>query len=433
MPSTECRTARNAAPSERVHSHQINARLRRGKCRQIMTIINGGPRQTLLDNAQAIVARAKAQYRDLTADEGAEIDELLKAVDVIDEKAEHSKSVMSNLVGYGSGDNDAVSGDGAAPRTSNGYNGVKAGSAWAAKAVEDVHRAGQGIGVKALLQGRVRPSTDVVAAIPDGPARILTLVSRGAFPVNQHGGNTYSYLRQTVRTDNAAFVPDHGVKPVSEYVFDEVENRSHVVAHLTKAMPVRYLEDHASLIQVLDHQLRNGIFQALEHGILYGDGTADQFTGILTTEGVLDVPAGADMLTTLRRARTALESRQERVTGVAMHPNDVEKLTLLRENGDAGRFLVDGDVYARIFGPDVQAVASLAVPEGTAIVGDWSAARLLVHEGEQALVATQSLNENGQDMFERNEVRIRCEGRYAFELTRPGAFAVVHLTSTAGA
>ncbi|WP_186321666.1 phage major capsid protein [Micrococcus luteus] len=391
-------------------------------------ITKTNPRAEHLAKAQAIVELAKSEGRDLTVNESSLIDGHLKAVDGIDEQAKRSQALMGKLVGHGNGDNDSVDGsDGAYAKSSTQYGTKASGSQWATKAADDVARAGQGIGVKALLQGRVRPSTDVVAAIPDGPARILTLVTTAPFPVNKNGGNTYSYLRQTVREDNAAIVPDHGVKPVSEYVFDEVENRSHVVAHLTKAMPARYMEDHGSLIQVLDHQLRNGIFQTLERQILFGDGSPDQFSGILTTEGVLDVPFAGDMLTSLRRARTALESRQERVTGVAMHPNDVEKLTLLRENGDAGRFLVDGDVYARIFGPDVQAVASLAVPEGSAIVGDWNGARLLVHEGEQALVATQALNENGQDMFERNEVRIRCEGRYAFELIRPGAFAVVHL------
>lgn len=391
-------------------------------------------RATALDEAQALMAKSNGGQ--LTPEDSQTVETLLKHVEDLDVRLKReadSAALLARLTRNGTGDTDSVT------RPLGGHtaalSGVKtaapsslSGSKWATEAVKDMSRAGGAYGVKSILNGTVRPSLDVVQSLADEAPRLLTLVAQDVFPVNNGGGNSYSYLQQTVRDLNAAIVPDHGVKPLSEFEFAEVENRSHVVAHMTRAMPLRYLEDHSKLLTVLDYQLKAGIFERLEDRILNGTGGEDDFAGILTTEGVQHVEFAGDMLVSLRRARTRIETAHEKVTGVALHPNDEERLSLMRENLDgSGRFLVDGDVVTRIFGADVQAVVSSNVPEGQAIVGNWEAARLLTHQGAGALAATQAANENGQDMFERNEVRIRCEGRYAFELLRPRAFAVVDL------
>jgi hypothetical protein len=105
----------------------------------------------------------------------------------------------------------------------------------------------------------------------------------------------------------------------------------------------------------------------------------------------------------------------------------------MREDGATGGFLVTSEVWERIFGPGagsrVAAVGSQHVPEGQAILGDWSTTLLRIKESDHTLAATQGLDELGQDMFERNLMRLRAEGRYSFDVLRPSALAVADLTA----
>ena len=69
-------------------------------------------------------------------------------------------------------------------------------------------------------------------------------------------------------------------------------------------------------------------------------------------------------------------------------------------------------------------MSSLAVPAGTAILGDWSQLRLKVRQDASTLAATQV-----GDLWQRNQVMLRSEGRYGAQLRRPQAFAVVDLAA----
>lgn len=153
-------------------------------------------------------------------------------------------------------------------------------------------------------------------------------------------------------------------------------------------------------------------------------GIGEEWEGILNITGVTNVAFATDTVTTLRKSRTALENKGERVTSVAMNPTDIEALDLLREDGSTGGFLLDSRAYERIFGPGVRGVPSVAVPQGQAIVGDWSLTRLLVRQGAHTLAATQA-----GDLFDKNQMKLRTEGRYGFQLLRPQGLAVVDLTA----
>ena len=75
--------------------------------------------------------------------------------------------------------------------------------------------------------------------------------------------------------------------------------------------------------------------------MLTGDGSGENFTGILNTSGIQTQSYDTDLLTTLRRARTKV-----RVTGRAtptayvLHPNDWEDIDLLQDN--EGRYFFGG-------------------------------------------------------------------------------------------
>lgn len=380
------------------------------------------PAEKLKDERAAIAAKsiatcdeAKAAGRDLTPAEAKSVEdgiERMKAIDTQLKTYEESRDLIAKLNGLG----------GSEASYSRG-----AGLMWA-KSVTDglAERAGQ-VGVKALLSGEVTtpPTVDVVP-LPDIPARLLDLIPREA--LDQH---SFSYLRQTVRNSAAETVADGATKPTSTYTFIEVEDHARVIAHLSEPFPIRFASDHASMIDVLNTQLVMGVWEEIERLVINGGfpsiGTEDEWLGLLGLAGSLtSVPYIGDMVSTLRRARTVLESKGEKVTAVAMHPQDAEALDMTREDGDTGGFLLDTDAYARIFGPGVHGVTSLAVPQGVAFVGDWSTLRLRIRQNAHTLAATQA-----GDLFEKNQVKLRTEGRFGLEVRRPQAMALV-LLSDAG-
>jgi HK97 family phage major capsid protein len=360
-----------------------------------------------LAKAQGIVNAAKAGGRDLTADESTTVEGIFARIDEIDRQEKSAKEADALMARLG-GSGDATP------------TGTGAGFRWAKSVSDRMTATASAGGVKALLTGEVAtgPAVDV-AALPDKPTRLLDLIPRADL-----SENTFAYLRQTVATNNAAVVADGALKPTSVYTFDEIEDRARVIAHLSEPFPIRYADDHTSMVEVLSSQMFGGVWSKIEDLIVNGTGAGEQWAGILATAGTTTVPFATDVVTTLRKARTALEIKGERVTAVAMNPADVEALDLIRENGATGGFLLDGTAYEMIFGRGVQGVPSIAVPAGTAIAGDWSQVRLRVRQGVHSVAATQA-----GDLFDKNQMKLRTEGRYGFQFLRPQALAVVDLTA----
>lgn len=303
------------------------------------------------------------------------------------------------------------------------------GSSWAKTVIKQLTKAAGRPGrmeqragepnLKAILAGSITvPPAVEIAPLPDKPVTLLDLIPRAEMTEA-----TSSYLRQTVKTDNAAVVADGATKPTSIYTFTEIETKARVIAHLSEPFPERYLTDYDSLAQILDTQMVNGVLAKLEDRIVAGTGAGEDFRGILTTSGVTAVPYTSNAITTLRKARTALDVKGEKPNAWVLHPNDIEGIDLLREDGATGGFLMDTAAADVIFGPGSIRIPSLAVPEGTALFADWNQLRVLVRQGASTLASNQT-----GDLFDKNQVKLRSEGRFELEILRPQAIAVVDLT-----
>jgi HK97 family phage major capsid protein len=377
-------------------------------------------RSALMTKSQGIIDGAKAEGRDLTDAECTEVDGYLaevKGIDVQIEKAEKSAELVARLTGTDHQDAPTDPPAGAVKANGLAFSGR---SAWAKHVTLQLAQKAQTMGVKALLTGEITtPPAVGVVPLPTLPTRLLDLVPRAGLDEN-----TFEYLRQTVATNNADVVADNALKPTSVYTFEPVEDRARVIAHLSEPFPIRYAADHTSMIQVLETQMESGLITAIERLVINGTGTGEEWEGILNTTGVTQVAYATDVVTTLRKARTTQELKGERITAVAMHPADIEALDLLREDGATGGFLLDADAFVRIFGPGVRGIPSGAVPQGQAIAGDWSMTRLLVREASSTLAATQA-----GDLFDKNQMKLRSEGRFGFEIFRPQAMAVIDLTA----
>jgi HK97 family phage major capsid protein len=294
------------------------------------------------------------------------------------------------------------------------------GLSFGAKAAAAVRQAGGQLGIKALVSGTI----DVPSPILSDVVRTATLPTSFLDLIRDRhrldGTNTYSFLRQTARTHNAAPVADGALKPTSVYTVTDIEDRARVIAHLSEAIPERYFADHRELERFLTAEMEAGLLAALEAQVANGDGLGENMTGILNTSGTTAVPyADGGIVTTARKALTAMRNIGEQPTAWVLNPTDDESFDLEKDGNM--RFLLDqeADLWR------IPRVTSAQVPTGTGILADWRQARLIVREDAQ-LAADRSA-----DNFKKNLVQLRLEGRYGFAVLRPAAFAVVDLTAPA--
>src|SRR6478609_1045698 len=87
-------------------------------------------------------------------------------------------------------------------------------------------------------------------------------------PTKQHTSAEYAYLRQSVRTNNAAIVAEGAAKPTSVYSVVRVENSLQVIAHLSEGIPRYWLLDNQALEQFADSELHYGLGLAVEAKVL---------------------------------------------------------------------------------------------------------------------------------------------------------------------
>lgn len=381
-------------------------------------------RTALLKRANQIVQDAKSAGRDMTDTENTEVQGIIKSIQDHDAEAQatvhaaadRSADLMKSFEALGTTEQG---GDGYEDRYGDGTPLGRQGAggigpkAWAEHAVKAIRRAG---GEKSVVSGSITMPAVVLEAVsgPVAAHNLLQLIPSA--PVAQ---NNFGYLRTTARTNNAAPVPDHGLKPTSIFTFEEIEDRCRVIAHLSEPFPQRFLQDHTEAVNLLQYEMAAGVLAAIEQQVIAGDGSGENLTGILNATGVNDVAFTSDIPTTLRRARTRLAILEETPTAWVFNPQDAETLDLLREDGDTGGFLA----LDRILG-DVPWVTSPALPAGTALLGDWRQVGILVREG-----ARMDVNTNSGDLFDRNEVKLRAEQRVGLAVRRPQALAIVHLSA----
>ncbi|MBT2535883.1 phage major capsid protein [Arthrobacter sp. ISL-69] len=376
--------------------------------------------------ARGIAEKAAAAGRDLTANEKTAYDahmtaargalDSLKSAKADESVLEHAKTLAAEV---------------GEPAAVGGFDGRRkgAGSRWSKAAAARVAGAliSEAGGQKALVTGTIGvPSpleTDVVA-LSTTPRSLLELI-----PVKPMGGgfgvgNSFSFLRQTVRTNNAAPVADGALKPTSVFSIAEIDDRVRVIAHLSEAVPERYFADHAALEEFLRSEMEAGILDALQDQVVNGDGEDENLTGILATSGIISQAFVTDRLTSIRKGLTQLQATGVTPNALVLNPADLEALDLLRADGATGAFLL-GDPSAESATNiwSVPRIPSNAVAAGTALLADWNQAEIVVRED-----ATLSLDRSGEN-FTKNLVTMRVEGRFGLAVKRPASFAVVDLAA----
>lgn len=244
--------------------------------------------------------------------------------------------------------------------------------------------------------------------------------------------DTVEYVRIVDETSNAAVVPEAtvtdpetsggvaGTKPESSMEFERVSTPVKTIAHWMPAT-TRVLMDAPQLRGLIDAFLRYYVDLELETQIVNGDGTGDNFEGILATDDVQVQPyiTHVDDPAFFRTARVAkrkvLTIGRRRPNAYLLNPEDWEIIDLAAD--DMKRFYSDGPFGAmqpRLWGLPV--IESEAVPVGTGLVGDFGVC--VLWDRQQGSI---SVSNSHADFFIRNLVAILCELRAAFGILKPNA------------
>jgi len=414
-------------------------------------------RKALMD-ARAICQKAEEEKRDFSADERQKVANLLaEAKKLKDElkQAQDDAKLREAVMGFEIEAGEAPPAGSAAPKGTLGQRFVEspAFKAWLKQIAPSGH-------IPDSMRGLMSPPVefrslfgrkDVVTGGDDTSAGAFVQTDYtgiyeplGRYPLNILGlinrrtttSDLVEFVRQTTQVSQAAPVAEanvatysgasgevKGEKPEATLGFEKVQAAVKTIAVWIPATK-RALSDAAQIRGIIDQELRDDLNEELEDQIINGDGTGENFTGLVNTAGILVQAYDTDILTTTRKAVTAVQvTGKAQPTGWVFHPNDWETIELLKDSNNRyywGGPMVQG--RRQLWGYPV--VTSQTVTEGYALLGDWRKA--ILWDRERASI---QVSDSHSDFFIRNLVAILAEMRAAFGVIRPAAFCQVDLTS----
>ena len=267
------------------------------------------------------------------------------------------------------------------------------------------------------------------------PFTILDLIN-----VGQTSVDAVEYILFATRTNNAAVVPEwdaaitpgegdfsnkFGDKPQGDLTLDL---KTAIVKTVAQWIPAsrQILNDAPNLRSMIDNELMYMIEFFLENQVLAGDGTGNNFTGMINTAGIQSrvhavsgrgFTADDTVADSLRRAITDIALEFYDADGIILNPADGEKLEL--EKGSDGHYVMIYDPVAmRVWRRPIR--ESVAITAGTALVGAFKIGAKL-WDREQSNIR---VGEPG-NFFLQNAVAILAELRAAFAVVRPKAIEKV--------
>lgn len=435
---------------------------------------------TATEAAEAIVKAAEDDGRDLSREETAEVVKRLRYIDAtkreiqdwadMDPAGRHGIQAQQDLIGHqkcteaefvdrwGTYDapakalmtfdatdvgivgkktttttgQEATSMNSSAPRFLTFGAGRKAAAETISKAITgrgdkagDIHTdplamAGGSLGMSTGTKS-LTASGQIVSDVPMSPTPIpagrpaTSLLD--VLPVTTRATPTWRYLRQTVRDLNAAPVAPGAEKPTSDVTVQTIDGKAVVIAHLSNEVDKFVLADNAALSQFVATELVYGLDVALQAQILSGSGTGENLTGLLNTSGVQVTAFASNILTSVRRAITSAEAQGYQLGVLVMSPTDWETVELAAVATDAAVAFNGAPVdlqERKLWG--LRVVLNGALPAKTALALDPSAVSVDV-VGRQVDVEWDGSGE----LFSRNALRLRVEGRFGLSVYQPAA------------
>jgi HK97 family phage major capsid protein len=359
--------------------------------------------RSLLEKADAAASKAVDAGRDLTAAERKQI------TDAFEEAKTISEQIKALDEGPATATKAEVNGWAAAVRKAGAKALVPSGQLQVPAPWSEI----AGFGAEASLIGTVIPSTGLEAT------------------------DTFSYLRQTVRTNNAAVVPAGAVKPTSVISLEKIEDKARTIATLSEPIDNALVADVNLLEAFIGRELADMVLLATNTEVLQGIGDPDNITGLLNVSGRQVQAFDTDMLTTIRKAVTLVGVQYEGMEPdfLLVHPNDAETLDLAKDL--EGRYYFGGPVDGGAGRPNsvwrTRLHPTRAIPEGVGLTSLFRAStRAHVREETQITWSEGVVIDvagTPHAAFELNQRKYRAEHRVGLEVSRPAALVEIDLTA----
>lgn len=264
--------------------------------------------------------------------------------------------------------------------------------------------------------------------------RVLDLIPTGTM-----NGNTVPYTQEG-GTYGALETAEGTTKPQDGGTFTDQTAEAATIA-VWQALRKQALSDFPLLQSIITGRLQYSVMMRLEDEVLRGDGTGANILGVLNTTGIGVVTFDATKLKAdlLLDGIVGILLANAEANGIVVHPLDWKDLLTARSmytasgsgdsavTGGSGEYIGGGPFSvtpAQIWG--VPLIPSVAIPQGTALVGDFGrGAMLFIRESVNALLS----DADGND-FTQNRVKILAEMRAALAVFRPTAFTTVELAAS---
>lgn len=237
----------------------------------------------------------------------------------------------------------------------------------------------------------------------------------GVVPLVTRDNPTYSYLRQTVRTINAAEVATGAQKPTSVVTVERVDASLKVVAHLSEYIDSYMVEDVPSLETFLEVELRVGVFERVTAGAVaaYSNVSGAQTQAFTNASALDSIILGASKVNAAGyNADTVLLSRDTAETILLAKSSTGEYLG----NQPGGHATDSGNMGVY---DSLRQVIVTGLPAKTAIVFDSS--RVQVSTDRQGVKTKW----DSISKMDYNQVRALVEGRFAHDVLAAPAICKV--------
>ena len=404
-------------------------------------------RAAALKAAQDIVAKAKAENRDLTPEEITEVEAKSAEVQELDEKIERATKSAALVASVGGmrADEHQPSEESVAAAKSLGEHFVKHAGA----RLKEIK--GQSGATASAPEFKANTDTQVTGASVYGP--VLTQVDRTIVQANRPrlviadllgqgtiSGNAISYFVEGALEGAFTTVAEAGAKPQLHVVDPTaVTDVLKKIAGWTKFSD-EMLEDLDFIVSEINNRLLYELAKFEEAQILNGNGTGSNLLGLLNRSGIQtelrgNTASNDTVADTIFRAITKVTTGSGLdADGLAINPADYQTLRLAK---DANGQYYGGGFFSGAYGngglseqPNVwglRTVITPAIATGTVLVGAFGQAATLYRKGG---VRVESTNSHASD-FTSNLVTVRVEERVALAVRRPAGLVKTTITPAA--
>lgn len=393
-------------------------------------------RAAALKAANDIIAKAKAEDRDLTPEEVTEIEAKSAEIKELDEKIAAQAKGKALLDSFATLGPDEPEGDTPAAKSLGEF---------AAKAIGEQMRNARGSKFTLTTpEFKAASDTHTVASslapavttvdtnLVTGVRRRLTV--RDLLGAETISGSAITYFVEGALEGDFTTVAEGATKPQLHYEDPTAvtESLKKIAAFIKESDEI--MEDLPWYVSAINSRLLYNLGLFEENQLLSGNGTGTNILGLLNRVGV-QTEAGettADHADAIFRAITKVSTGSGLdADGIVINPTDYQRLRLTKDGN--GQYF-GGGFFSGQYGQGgiieqpplwgLRTVVTPAIAAGTVLVGAFAQAASVVQKGG---VRVESTNTDGTD-FINNRITIRAEERVALAARRPAGFVKVTLT-----